>query len=378
MDTVAILRKAADACGFRRAKYVEKDMPTNPDNISAMLFLGDMRSSFVTSSLLLRRYREEVKGSKYFIVCSWPGYAGLFPYADEYWEIRDESVLQRLYAATDGFENKAPEYDIYKRSLNWHISDVADFENLKLYYSNGLTKEFVEKFRHVKVSLPSVPSGAILGTDFVRQMSRLSGEKVFIYPCLYFNYWHNGKLHKDKTPKGFWVECCNHLVKSGYRPVIYQNWLTHDISPELANESILVTEKSLSSVLGAMRLCSCVIDFYSGISRFCIAARSPFIAFDERLRYSSSKEYEVDDLCGRGLPGRYIFAFPTIIKDGNPFLWKANYYDLLTAKLNSFLPEVDRDQLPSTSELVEIVPYDNVRKIKNKRLGTRFVRVPKD
>jgi hypothetical protein len=48
------------------------------------------------------------------------------------------------------------------------------------------------------------------------------------------------------------------------------------------------------------------------------------------------------------------------------------------ARLDSFLPSLNRDSWPSTAELMEIVPYKAVKAKKTKRIGTRFIKVPKD
>ncbi len=95
-----ILKNAADKTGFRRVRYSEKKIPTSISNVTVFLFLGDIRSSFILSSLLLRRFREESKGSRYFILCSWPGHEALYPYVDEYWEISEDllEIIEKVEA----------------------------------------------------------------------------------------------------------------------------------------------------------------------------------------------------------------------------------------------------------------------------------------
>jgi hypothetical protein len=96
---------------------------------------------------------------------------------------------------------------------------------------------------------------------------------------------------------------------------------------------------------------------------------------DERVRYASLKEYEIDDICGNVLPKQYIFSFPTIIESGTIETWNDNIFQGIVAKLNEFLPTLDSDKLPSTGESFEQVSYENIRKIKMKRLGTRLLKV---
>ena len=81
------LSRASDRNGFIRERFEERKIPTDHSSLIIMPFFGDLRSSCILSSLLLQRYREETKGSKYFIFASWPGFQGLYPYVDEYWAI---------------------------------------------------------------------------------------------------------------------------------------------------------------------------------------------------------------------------------------------------------------------------------------------------
>ncbi len=102
------------------------------------------------------------------------------------------------------------------------------------------------------------------------------------------------------------------------------------------------------------------------------------MAIDERARYAALKEYEIDDLCGQRVPKQYIFSFPTIIDGGNTNTWDFNIVNSIIARLNSFLPELNRDDWPTTGESTEIVPYESVRKKKHKKMGTRLLKVPRD
>jgi hypothetical protein len=53
-------------------------------------------------------------------------------------------------------------------------------------------------------------------------------------------------------------------------------------------------------------------------------------------------------------------------------------FDALVSRLKTFLPEINRDQLPTGSGIYEEVSYSKVRKRKIKRLGTRFIKVEQD
>ena len=140
MDTNSVLKKAADKTGLTRVRYRERNMPTSVEGVTVFPFFGDHRSSFVLSSVLLRRIKEEAKSSKYFVLVSWPGHEGLFPYVDEYWQVQDEGIMDRLTAGVDGFENSSAAMTLITRGLNQYFYDVMTSSDINSYYENGLTK----------------------------------------------------------------------------------------------------------------------------------------------------------------------------------------------------------------------------------------------
>lgn len=379
MTTVTeTLQRAADKGGFHREKYVAANIPTAKENIAVMMLFPDLRSSFISSSLLLKRYREEIKGSKYFILVSWPGFESLYPYADEYWTLKDSSLFKRIYDQTSGLLNKSNLLDTFKRELNWFFEDVSGAEELTPFYSHGITQGFIDRFRKIKRFLPQVPSATSLDKVTLQQMTHRPGHKVVIYPSLNAYSWNNGFPQWIKTQKKFWVDLAQRIHSEGFVPVVYQNKLTHDISQDVTDECIFLPNHKLSHTLAAMRHCGCVIDVHSGISRFAIAARCPFLAVDERKRFAGTKEYEIDDLCAPEVPKEYIYGFSTILENGDKNVWNVNILDSIMVRLSKFLPDLDRDQWPSTTESEDAVAYASIRKQKAKRLGAKFVKVPKD
>ena len=143
MNSVAdFLKRAADRNGFSRERFEERKIPTDHNNLIVMPFFGDLRSMVVMSSLLLHRYRQEVKNSKYFILASWPGFQGLFPYVDEYWSTNDEAHLKRFYEQSEGLRNKSDMTTIYLRNLNEFFREVFDCNEIAPYYQNGFTNKF--------------------------------------------------------------------------------------------------------------------------------------------------------------------------------------------------------------------------------------------
>ncbi len=151
--------------------------------------------------------------------------------------------------------------------------------------------------------------------------------------------------------------------------------LTHDISGDLTGKCLFLREQDAGRLLAAVRAVGCVLDVFSGVSRLALAARCPFLAVDERSRYMGVKEHEIDDLCGRGVPKRYIFSFATIIDGGNPEAWDYNIVNTLLTELGTFVPALDRETWPPTGEVDEPVSYDGVRRRNARRYGVKFLKI---
>lgn len=379
MDSSLFLKNAADKCGFERVRYDSNNVPTSidPDNVCVLFLFGDMRSMSIASSLIVKRFREELKSSKYFIFCSWPGYENLFPYVDEYWSISEKSVMKSMYRQTDGMRNNSDLCVRYERNLNHFFVDCSSYKDLQKFYNRGIKQGFFDAFKNVKKYFPAISSAAILGNQFIRDMGKSQGFKVFIYPNSIARHWKNGRINYVDVDKNFWIGLVENLLVKGYQPVVYLDKYTHDISGDFLDKCLYINDGDISHILAAMRHVGLVVDFYSGISRLSIIARCPFVAFDERSRYSNCKEFEIDDLMADDIPREYIFGFPTILGHRDNTSWKVNVFDALTNRLDKFLPDLNRDNWPSTAEIEEIVPYKKVRELKNKRFGSRFIKIPK-
>jgi hypothetical protein len=376
MNEIAdFIKRAADKTGFTRDLYNDQNVPTHHSNIMVLPFFGDLRSTLPLSSLVLKRYKEIIKGSKYLILASWPGCKSLFPYVDEYWSISDKSIMSRLYESSNGFENTGELATLYHRNLNLFFEDVIKPEELGKFYSCGITNDFWETFKNVERVLPNVPSSSIVGIDFTKELMSRPGFKVFIYPSRWVSTWSCGKNYHNKVTKDFWVALVEKLLNSGVSPVVYLSPLTHDISVDFAEKCLYVSDPDISKVLGVMRGTGCVLDIFSGISRLAIMARCPFVSCEERSKYFGLKEYELDDLCGYGLPKQYIFSFSTIIREGNVDIWNTSLFESIVKKFNSFLPTLDRDKWPPTTESITKVPYSIVRKKEMKKIGAKFIKV---
>lgn len=377
MDVSSILKRAAEKAGSVRVRFLEKNLPTSVSNISILPFFGDTRSKMIMSSLLLKRYREELKGSRYFIVLSWPGDEFLYPFVNEYWTLKEDAPLDRLYSHANGFSNTSDINVLTHRALNYFFEDVIDPVSFESFYKNGLKEIFFQKFREVKKYFPTIPSSMALGAQTAKAISG-HAKNVFVEPVKTLRSWQQGQVEQVKVPKLFWETLGKKLVGAGYLPVFYTHPGTYDISSDLAGTCVFLTEADISLVLTAMRATGCVLDVFSGISRLALIARSPFIACDERARYIAQKEYEIDDLCAQGLAREYIFSFPTIIQHGDVEDWNSSIFEAIMARLDKFLPSLDRDRWPTVSEVEEVVDYDVVRKHVAKRLGTKFFKVNRD
>lgn len=377
MEVSNILKRAAEKAGFSRVRYKERNIPTSIENVTVFAFFGDRRSSFVLSSLLLRRIKEELKGSRYFVLASWPGDEGLYPYVDEYWQVDDLSSMESLKDGCRGFSNSSSFVPLFNRALNQYFYDIISDSDVAHFYDCGLKSDFFDRFRHVKVHLPSVPSLSSLGADISRSLSKMES-KVFIRPAKSIQCWRNGAVDSERVPKDFWIALLESLVADGFSPVVSCDPFSHDLSSDFTGPCFYFREVDALKTLSVMRACGCVLDMFTGDSRMALAARCPFLCFDERQRFNSLKEFEINDLCGKGVPKDYIYSFAALVDKGGPSVWKSNIFDHMTVRLRSLLANADRDSWPAPVESYEIVPYDSVRKKKLKRLGTRFIRIERD
>jgi hypothetical protein len=374
MDVPAILQRASDKCGLKRERWVEANIPTSPHNITVLVFLGDMRSSYILSSFLLKQFKEKSKSSKYFILVTWPGYEGLFPYVDEIWSIKEESALKNLHKNAYGFENRANFYLETIRNLNYWFEDVLSHEDFSAYYDNGFQDLYWSQFGQVVRYLPSIPSSAILNADLNLKLMQDHGVKIFVAPFFDAKVYDRFGLKKQHISKSFWENLINILLENNMTPVIYNNYNTYDLSADVGG--VHFREKNISKLMGIMRLTTCVLDIFSDISKLAIMARVPNLVVDERIRYLSQKEAELNNLSPQGVKIDHIFSFATILESEDVAIWKSNLLDLIIARLNKFLPGIGELSSPLESET--IVPYRKIKEARMKKLGTRFFKVNRD
>jgi hypothetical protein len=378
-SVVDFLKRTSDRNGFNRERFEERKIPTDFSNVCILPFFGDLRSTCILSSLILHRYRQEVKSSRYFILASWPGFQGLFPYVDEYWAITDNSHIKNFYEKSEGFLNKSDLNTVYTRNLNEFFRDVINIKDLSAFYDDGLTSKFFDKFKDVKRFLPFISSSANLSRDFNKDLSTFPGFKVFLTPSVFIKTWNNGRSRNIKTNIDFWKNLVDYLLEKNYTPVIWNNYLTHDLSQEkYIGKCLFLNEVDISRVLSAMRATGFVLDVFNSVSKLSLLARCPYLCLDERSRYSNQKEYEIDDLFPY-IPKNYIYTFSTILNEGTKNSWNNDIFNSIGNRIEEIIPVLDRDKWPSTGESFDIISYkDTVRKIKSKKMGTKFIQVIRD
>lgn len=259
-DISGLIAKAAEKTGFKRDVFNAENIPTDSSNIMIVSFFGDLRSLFILSSIFLHRYKEQDKPSKYIILCSWPGFSSFFPYIDEYWSIQSDLHVRKIYPQASGFNNKSEVIGQYYRNLNQYFFEdlVSLDEQFAPFYNNGLTDAFWDKYKKIKVFLPSVPSSAFIGKDFNKEFTEKGGYKVLIYPATHITCWNNNQSRLTPVPKEFWTALINKLLKERYVPVVCKSVFTHDLSSEFSNSCIYFSEVDMGKIMSVMRLTGCV------------------------------------------------------------------------------------------------------------------------
>ncbi len=377
MNNLEFLKRAAEKTGFVRSVYVDNNVPTNPEDIVVVHFFGDLRSEVVLSSLVLNRFKEELKGSKYMILCGWGGHQALFPYVDEYWSPRERD-WDKLSAGALGFDNDSEVYVGQRQNLNYFFRNLIDMEEIKEFYDCGFTTKFIQRLGLIRRFLPLVPSASYLSAYFNQEIVNRPGFKVLIMPSKCGRGIKDRYLTKVKASQEFYDCLVERLISSGYCPVILQNHATYDLSGKFHDKAICIQEEDFGKVLGMMRATGCVLDLFGGLSRLAIMARTPFVAVDERERFRCEKESQIDDLCADKLLRQYIFGFSTIIGAGDSQSWNASLFDQVVVKLNLVMKMIDRNSLPSTLESVVEMPFSMLREQSIKKMSTKFIKVPKD
>lgn len=373
------LKKTSERNGFTRARFEERKIPDDFSSLCILPFFGDYEGYALLSSFLLHRFRKENKGSKYFILCGYPNFASLFPYVDEYWSVSDVQQLKPLYNEANMLSNNNTLSGIYFRNLNEFFQDVINPRDFIKLYDKGFRQEFLDKYKNIIRFLPFIPSGAVIGKDFNKEMLTRAGYKVFLHPNRIVKTYKNGQVVNEIVDQVFYKHLVQHLLEKNIVPVIWQNYFSYDLSQEFYDKCIFIQDQEITNVFAVMRSCGIVLDCFNGTSFLAAMARTPFISITERNRFNNNKSFEIEDLLANNIPHQHIFTFASILSKGNLDGWKFELFQHISAKLETILPLIDKDVLPNTSEGYEVVLYKElVRKRQRKNLGLKFIKIESD
>ena len=352
-EIIDFISRATTRLRLNREVFSEKSVPDSLSKVRIIPFFGDIKSEFILSSLILPHlFRKD-----YIIVCSFSGHWGIYQdNINEFWSISDGD-------AADAVRN--PDNNTHEKLLLRYFENVSlPSEFVPPYFSDGFTSKYFNEFKDIEYNLPSIPSARIsFGAD--------NKPKILLSPTKYIHRWGQGREEQMILDDRFWEILVKKLIGSGYSPVLLQNYGTHDLSPKFSNDCFYVTEKNLLAVLAVMRACDCVLDVFNGLSRYALIARCPYIVLDERQRYFNTYDYILDDMCGKRIPKRFLFSFAPLVTGASSMI-----SDSLLDKIEEFLPNLDRNNLPSTIQQTTCLTYDDVRKRQSQKIGSRLIKVP--
>jgi hypothetical protein len=379
-SVIDFLNRTSNKLGFKREVYNDADVPTDLDNLVIVPVFADFKYSFLLSTLLLDGFKNKIKGSKYLIVCSYPGFSHLFKKSNEFWSFTDFQYFKSVFENSNGFENTSIFQTNITRSLNENFRNVVNSDEFDNYYKNGFKDNFWKQYSELNSYYPMVPSSAVLGKDFLRLINEHSGYKIFIFPSLYLNTWNSGRVLKLNAKKEFYIELIKYLKNENIFPVIWNHQFGFDLTEDFKDGSdcLFLNEYDISKVLSAMRLTGCVLDLFSGVSWLANLARTPCVVYDERNKYFNTKEYELFDISKMETPSKSVFSFVNSIANGNKDSWCNDMFKSIVNDIINFIPFLDRDVWTTTSEFNKITSINSIRKIHNRKFGTRFIKIPKE
>jgi hypothetical protein len=378
MKSIEFLNNVAEKINFKRQKYDDSNSPTDLDDILVISYFGDIKHTCILSEFILNNFKK-LKNSKYLILISYPGFEHLFPYIDEYWSPSDLSNINQIFLNSEYFENKSKFYIDLTRNLNENFRNVMTADSFKEFYYNKFTDKFWESFNfETNFFLPMIASSSVLPKETIKTIN-LNNSKVFIHPSQTINVWSNGKYNKVLINKNFYIELIKYLKENKIFPVIWNNNFSYDLSSEFKEQidCLTINSNNMFEILPAIRMTGLCLDIFNDISKFSNIARTPSLIFEERNKYFLSKEYELDDILNLGLPGKRLFALSNTIIRGNKSYWEREIFNPIKSYCDEYLPYIDKESLPNTSEINKKMDISLIRKLKNIKLGTKFIKIEK-
>ena len=365
------IERAAKRTGFKRHRYLEKNMPTQSSNIVTIPLFADMRSTFDLSLFLLNHYKK-CNPDKYVILCSWPGWSDLFPFVDEYWTIDDESLLKKLALEAGNVYNYSNLATELGRSLTEVLNIITVSDIKKLFY-NGFTAEYKNSLGGSTRFLPELSSFNRVPGNIKTQVEKNLGKMVVIHPVYKVRSWQNGKVSYLNLNRDFWHALTKHLIVHDLIPVVYQDWFTYDLSKDFNDQCIYLTSKNISEILTVIRQVGCVLDVHSGASRLALAARVPYLSVTERAVFVNDKDSELEYFGNDGIKRSYIYSFATMLMYGNEDDWKLSLMDHIIIKLRQLISEIDFNKLPTTQQSFSTISTEKIHERKQRRTGAIFL-----
>lgn len=378
MQSVEFLKKVSEKINFKRQRYDDSNIPTDLDDIIVLPYFGDLKHTHILSAFILNNFKK-LKKSKYIILISYPGFDHLFPYVDEYWCPSDLSGISQLFNKSDYFENKSSFYLNLLRTLNENFRNVINSSFLKELYYNKFTNKYWETFNfETNFYLPMIPSFSVLPKEVIKSLN-LNNNKIFLFPSQTINFWSNGKYNKVLVKKEFYYELVDYLLNNKIFPVIWSSSFSYDLNDKFSNHTdcLILNSDNLFEVLPCIRATGLCLDLFNSVSKLSNTSRTPSIIFEERNKYFLSKEYEIDDLINTNLPNKTIFNFSNIIIKGNKEYWQKDLFKIITTYCNDTFSYLEKDSLPNSSEVDQKMNISLIRKINNKKLGTKFIKIEK-
>lgn len=370
MNNTDFIKKTADKLGFNRDFYVEKKIPATTQNVTIIPFYGDIRSTFLLSAFWFNEYRKK-KPDEYIIVCSWPGWGILFPQADEYWSLKDKGQVRMLADGAENMSNYSNYSLLLTRNLLQHFENIIEYSDIQSYYKDGCTSRYLNEFKGIHKYLPSIPSVEVLGNLKIELAQKAN--KIIVFPAKYIKSWQLGSCKNLLVSRDFWIHVVKTLLQEGFTPVLYQNYFTYDLSMDFTNQCLYITQDDMAQVLSAFHEIGTVLDIYSGISRLAIAARSSFIALDERQRFINQKDDEINNIFLVSNE-QYVFSMAGVATSGDPASWDSSFMKTLMSKIKACYKIGQTSQFSPLTEVDEEVSPEIIKKHVAKRFGVRFVR----
>jgi len=83
----------------------------------------------------------------------------------------------------------------------------------------------------------------------------------------------------------------------------------------------------------------------------------------------------IDDLLNLNLPNKRIYNFTNSIIKGNESYWTKEIFEPIASYCLNYFSYFDKESLPNTAEIDKKMEISLIRKIQNKKLGTKFIKV---